>query len=100
MEARNHCNHCVAPGVVSNDLHTCEEKMEEFTATEEVLSQTYSLRGAARYCDVSPNTVRNWLLTGRLKQIKDKGRVFILQSDLDKIIEQRKLESQSNAVSD
>lgn len=67
---------------------------------EKVLSQTYTLRGAARYCEVSPNTVRNWILTGRLKQIKDKGRVFILQDDLDEIIAQRAVEASHEQVHD
>ena len=73
---------------------------DEMGEAEKVLSQTYTLRGAARYCEVSTNTVRNWILTGRLKQIKDKGRVFILQDDLDEIIAQRAVEASHEQVHD
>lgn len=58
------------------------------------ISQLHSIRSAARRCKVAPGTVRNWILTNRLKAERSNNRVYIEQSELDavhkKVVAERK----------
>jgi predicted site-specific integrase-resolvase len=50
------------------------------------IAQLHSQRSAAKYCRVTANTVRNWILTGRLAVQRANGRYYIHQKDLDKLL--------------
>lgn len=52
-------------------------------------SKYHSIRGAAKFCDVSPSAIRNWILTERVPATKANGRWMIHESDLQKVIDER-----------
>ncbi len=54
------------------------------------LSKYHSIRSAAKMVGISPNAVRNWVLTGRVPHQKDAaGRFYIHEDDITKVQEER-----------
>ena len=68
-------------------VRTCRraQKRREATNSNHVTT-LFSIRDAAVYLGVPPETVRWWIRTGKLRKVKIGRRVLIRREDLDALI--------------
>lgn len=51
------------------------------------MEKMYSISEVADMFGVHPNTVRNWISSGKVKDIRIKGTIRITESEIRKVVE-------------
>ena len=51
------------------------------------MEKMYSISEVAGMFGVHPNTVRNWVSSGKVKEIRIKGTIRITESELSKVMD-------------
>lgn len=64
------------------------DKIQTIEVPEENMERYFSINNAARFLDMHPNTIRNFIRRGMLHafQIGDSEKVYVLQSEVKALI--------------